>query len=249
MKCVSWNVNGLRAVAKKGFDEIFASFDADIFALQETKLQEGQNPIDFEGYHEYWNYAEKKGYSGTAVFAKEEPLAVTRGIGVEELDHEGRVLTLEYPEFFFVCVYTPNAQNELARIDFRCAWEDAFRAYLCGLAEKKGVVVCGDMNVAHNPIDLARPKQNEGNAGYSEQERSKFNELLSAGFVDTFRTLHPNEQVYSWWSYRMKARERNVGWRIDYFLVSEDLQDKLTAASIHTEVLGSDHCPVSIEIF
>ena len=249
MKCVSWNVNGLRAVAKKGFDEIFASFDADIFALQETKLQEGQNPIDFEGYHEYWNYAEKKGYSGTAVFAKEEPLAVTRGIGVEELDHEGRVLTLEYPEFFFVCVYTPNAQNELARIDFRCAWEDAFRAYLCGLAEKKGVVVCGDMNVAHNPIDLARPKQNEGNAGYSEQERSKFNELLSAGFVDTFRTLHPNEQVYSWWSYRMKARERNVGWRIDYFLVSEDLQDKLTAASIHTDVLGSDHCPVSIEIF
>ena len=249
MKCVSWNVNGLRAVAKKGFDEIFASFDADIFALQETKLQEGQNPIDFEGYHEYWNYAEKKGYSGTAVFAKEEPLAVTRGIGVEELDHEGRVLTLEYPEFYFVCVYTPNAQNELARIDFRCAWEDAFRAYLCGLAEKKGVVVCGDMNVAHNPIDLARPKQNEGNAGYSEQERSKFNELLSAGFVDTFRTLHPNEQVYSWWSYRMKARERNVGWRIDYFLVSEDLQDKLTAASIHTEVLGSDHCPVSIEIF
>ena len=249
MKCVSWNVNGLRAVAKKGFDEIFASFDADIFALQETKLQEGQNPIDFEGYHEYWNYAEKKGYSGTAVFAKEEPLAVTRGIGVEELDHEGRVLTLEYPEFYFVCVYTPNAQNELARIDFRCAWEDAFRAYLCGLAEKKGVVVCGDMNVAHNPIDLARPKQNEGNAGYSEQERGKFNELLSAGFVDTFRTLHPNEQVYSWWSYRMKARERNVGWRIDYFLVSEDLQDKLTAASIHTDVLGSDHCPVSIEIF
>lgn len=249
MKCVSWNVNGLRAVAKKGFDEIFASFDADIFALQETKLQEGQNPIDFEGYHEYWNYAEKKGYSGTAVFAKEEPLAVTRGIGVEELDHEGRVLTLEYPEFFFVCVYTPNAQNELARIDFRCAWEDGFRAYLTGLAQRKGVIVCGDMNVAHNPIDLARPKQNEGNAGYSEQERGKFNELLDAGFVDTFRTLHPNEQVYSWWSYRMKARERNVGWRIDYFLVSEDLQDKLTAATIHTDVLGSDHCPVSIEIF
>ena len=249
MKCVSWNVNGLRAVAKKGFDEIFASFDADIFALQETKLQEGQNPIDFEGYHEYWNYAEKKGYSGTAVFAKEEPLAVTRGIGVEELDHEGRVLTLEYPEFFFVCVYTPNAQNELARIDFRCAWEDAFRAYLTGLAQRKGVIVCGDMNVAHNPIDLARPKQNEGNAGYSEQERSKFNELLSAGFVDTFRTLHPNEQVYSWWSYRMKARERNVGWRIDYFLVSEQLKDEVSAASIHTEVFGSDHCPVSIEIF
>lgn len=249
MKCVSWNVNGLRAVAKKGFDEIFASFDADIFALQETKLQEGQNPIDFEGYHEYWNYAEKKGYSGTAVFAKEEPLAVTRGIGVEELDHEGRVLTLEYPEFFFVCVYTPNAQNELARIDFRCAWEDGFRAYLTGLAQRKGVIVCGDMNVAHNPIDLARPKQNEGNAGYSEQERGKFNELLDAGFVDSFRYLHPNDQVFSWWSYRMKARERNVGWRIDYFLVSEGLQDKLTAASIHTDVLGSDHCPVSIEIY
>ena len=249
MKCVSWNVNGLRAVAKKGFDEIFASFDADIFALQETKLQEGQNPIDFEGYHEYWNYAEKKGYSGTAVFAKEEPLAVTRGIGVEELDHEGRVLTLEYPEFFFVCVYTPNAQNELARIDFRCAWEDGFRAYLTGLAQRKGVIVCGDMNVAHNPIDLARPKQNEGNAGYSEQERGKFNELLDAGFVDTFRTLHPNEQVYSWWSYRMKARERNVGWRIDYFLVSEQLKDEVSAAAIHTDVFGSDHCPVSIEIF
>ncbi len=249
MKCVSWNVNGLRAVAKKGFDEIFASFDADIFALQETKLQEGQNPIDFEGYHEYWNYAEKKGYSGTAVFAKEEPLAVTRGIGVEELDHEGRVLTLEYPEFFFVCVYTPNAQNELARIDFRCAWEDGFRAYLTGLAQRKGVIVCGDMNVAHNPIDLARPKQNEGNAGYSEQERGKFNELLDAGFVDSFRYLHPNDQVFSWWSYRMKARERNVGWRIDYFLVSEGLQDKLTTASIHTDVLGSDHCPVSIEIY
>ena len=249
MKCVSWNVNGLRAVAKKGFDEIFASFDADIFALQETKLQEGQNPIDFEGYHEYWNYAEKKGYSGTAVFAKEEPLAVTRGIGVEELDHEGRVLTLEYPEFFFVCVYTPNAQNELARIDFRCAWEDGFRAYLTGLAQRKGVIVRGDMNVAHNPIDLARPKQNEGNAGYSEQERGKFNELLDAGFVDTFRTLHPNEQVYSWWSYRMKARERNVGWRIDYFLVSEQLKDEVSAAAIHTDVFGSDHCPVSIEIF
>ena len=189
------------------------------------------------------------GVATIRVEVQEEPLAVTRGIGVEALDHEGRVLTLEYPEFFFVCVYTPNAQNELARIDFRCAWEDAFRAYLCGLAEKKGVVVCGDMNVAHNPIDLARPKQNEGNAGYSEQERSKFNELLSAGFVDTFRTLHPNEQVYSWWSYRMKARERNVGWRIDYFLVSEQLKDEVSAASIHTEVFGSDHCPVSIEIF
>ena len=249
MKLISWNVNGLRACLGKGFMDYFAQQEADFFCLQETKMQPGQAEIPAPGYHEYWNSAEKKGYSGTAVFAKEEPLAVTRGIGVEELDHEGRVLTLEYPEFFFVCVYTPNAQNELARIDFRCAWEDAFRAYLTGLAQRKGVIVCGDMNVAHNPIDLARPKQNEGNAGYSEQERGKFNELLDAGFVDTFRTLHPNEQVYSWWSYRMKARERNVGWRIDYFLVSEGLQDKLTAASIHTDVLGSDHCPVSIEIF
>lgn len=248
MKFVSWNVNGLRAVAKKGFDEIFASFDADVFALQETKLQEGQNPVDFSGYHEYWNYAEKKGYSGTAVFSKVEPVSVTYGLGVEELDHEGRVIALEFDQCYFVCVYTPNAQNGLARIDFRCEWEDAFRACLSDLATKKPVVVCGDMNVAHNPIDLARPKENVGNAGFSDEERGKFNELLDAGFTDTFRALHPDDQVYSWWSYRMKARERNVGWRIDYFLVSDSIADKVTAASIHNEVFGSDHCPVSIEI-
>lgn len=249
MKLVSWNVNGLRAVAKKGFEDIFRSFGADIFALQETKLQEGQNPVDFSPYHDYWNYAEKKGYSGTAVFAKEEPLAVTRGIGQAEFDLEGRVLTLEFPQFYFVCVYTPNAQNELKRIDFRCAFEDAFRGYLTGLTQEKGVVVCGDMNVAHQPIDLARPEANEGNAGYSEQERGKFSELLAAGFTDTFRLLHPEARdVYSWWSYRMRARERNVGWRIDYFLASEALVPHVTAAAIHDEVMGSDHCPVSLEL-
>ena len=249
MKLISWNVNGLRAVMGKNFLEDFRRLDADFFCLQETKLQAGQVELELPGYHQYWNYAEKKGYSGTAVFAKQEPRNVTYGLGIEEHDHEGRVITLEYPDFYLITVYTPNSQEELKRLDYRMQWEKDFRRYLMGLQEKKPVVVCGDMNVAHNPIDLARPKQNEGNAGYSEQERGKFNELLDAGFVDTFRTLHPNEQVYSWWSYRMKARERNVGWRIDYFLVSEDLQDKLTAASIHTDVLGSDHCPVSIEIF
>ncbi len=249
MKFVSWNVNGLRAIAKKGFDEIFRNFDADIFALQETKLQEGQNPVDFAPYHEYWSYAVKPGYSGTAVFSKQEPLAVTHGIGLEEFDNEGRVTTLEFPEFFFVCVYTPNAQNGLKRIEYRCAFEDAFRAYLNGLNKQKTVVVCGDMNVAHNPIDLARPKENEGNAGYSEEERSKFNELLSSGFTDSFRQLHPDQEgVYSWWSYRMKARERNVGWRIDYFLVCNDAASKITAANIHNDIFGSDHCPVSLEI-
>lgn len=248
MRFVSWNVNGLRAVAKKGFEKIFADFDADIFALQETKLQEGQNPVDFSGWHEYWNYAEKKGYSGTAVFSKQEPLDVTYGIVVEEFDHEGRVITLEFDPYFFVCVYTPNAQNGLARIDFRCAWEDAFRSYLSNLAKSKPVVVCGDMNVAHEPIDLARPKENVGNAGFSDEERGKFNELLDAGFIDTFRALHPDEQAYSWWSYRMKARERNVGWRIDYFLVSKELEDKVKTASIHNEVFGSDHCPISLEL-
>ena len=248
MRFVSWNVNGLRAVAKKGFDKIFDSFDADVFALQETKLQEGQNPVDFSGWHEYWNYADKKGYSGTAVFSKVEPLAVTYGIGVDEFDHEGRVITLELDKCFFVCVYTPNAQNGLARIDFRCAFEDAFREYLSGLATSKPVIVCGDMNVAHNPIDLARPKENVGNAGFSDEERGKFNELLDAGFTDTFRELHPDEQVYSWWSYRMKARERNVGWRIDYFLVSNSIAGRVSAAQIHTDVFGSDHCPVSLEI-
>ncbi len=248
-KMVSWNVNGLRAVAKKGFAEIFANFDADIFALQETKLQEGQNPLDFAPYHDYWSYAEKKGYSGTAVFSKEEPLQVTHGIGDERFDCEGRVTALEFEDFWFVCVYTPNAQNELARIDYRCAFEDAFRAYLCGLAQEKGVVVCGDMNVAHNEIDLARPAQNVGNPGFSDEERAKFNELLEAGFTDTFRHTHPTTtEAYSWWSYRMKARERNVGWRIDYFLVSNGLQPNIQEARIHPETMGSDHCPVALEL-
>lgn len=249
MKFVSWNVNGLRAVAKKGFSDILDEFDADIFAVQETKLQEGQNPIDFQGYHEYWSYAEKKGYSGTAVFSKEEPLAVFHGIGDSRFDSEGRAVTLEFDTFYFVCIYTPNAQNELARIDFRCDFEDTLREYLGDLAKRKGVVVCGDMNVAHEPIDLARPKENVGNPGFSDQERAKFNELLDSGFVDTFRYLHPDEaDAYSWWSYRMKARERNVGWRIDYFLVSDSLKDAVVSAQIHCDVFGSDHCPVSIEL-
>ncbi len=249
MKFVSWNVNGLRAVAKKGFEEIFRTFDADIFAVQETKLQEGQSPLDFDDYHEYWSYAEKKGYSGTAVFSKEEPLSVLHGIGDQRFDSEGRVTALEFPHFWFVCVYTPNAQHGLARIDYRCDFEDAFRAFLTNLAADKGVVVCGDMNVAHEPIDLARPAENVGNAGFSDEERGKFDELLDAGFVDTFRLLHPDmSDVYSWWSYRMKARERNVGWRIDYFLVNEALKEQVKAASIHDEVFGSDHCPVSLEL-
>jgi len=249
MRFVSWNVNGLRAVAKKGFDEIFRTFDADVFAIQETKLQEGQSPLDFPDYHEYWSYAEKKGYSGTAVFSKEEPLSVAHGIGDDRFDSEGRTVTLEFPEFYFVCVYTPNAQNGLKRIDYRCEFEDAFRAYLSDLAAGKGVVVCGDMNVAHEPIDLARPKDNIGNAGFSDEERGKFDELLDAGFIDTFRHLHPDaEGAYSWWSYRMKARERNVGWRIDYFLVSEGLEGAIADACIHDEVYGSDHCPVSLEL-
>lgn len=249
MKFVSWNVNGLRAVAKKGFEDIFRTFDADIFAVQETKLQEGQSPLDFDDYHEYWSYAEKKGYSGTAVFSKEEPLSVLHGVGDQRFDSEGRVTALEFPAFWFVCVYTPNAQHGLARIDYRCDFEDTFRAFLSGLARDKGVVVCGDMNVAHEPIDLARPAENVGNAGFSDEERGKFDELLEAGFVDTFRLLHPDlTDVYSWWSYRMKARERNVGWRIDYFLVNEGLKEQVKAASIHDEVFGSDHCPVSLEL-
>ena len=249
MRFVSWNVNGLRAVAKKGFEDIFRTFDADIFAIQETKLQEGQSPIDFPDYHEYWSYAQKKGYSGTAVFSKEEPLNVLHGIGIEQFDAEGRVTTLEFDDFYFVCVYTPNAQDGLKRIDFRCEFEDAFRAFLSDLAEKKGVVVCGDMNVAHEPIDLARPAANVGHAGFSDEERGKFDELLEAGFIDTFRHLHPDQSdAYSWWSYRGGARSRNVGWRIDYFLVSQRLQDNIVTASIHSEVLGSDHCPVALEL-
>ncbi len=249
MRFVSWNVNGLRAVAKKGFDDIFRAFDADVFALQETKLQEGQSPVDFPDYHEYWSYAEKKGYSGTAVFSKEEPLDVIYGVGDARFDCEGRVTALEFPKLYFVDVYTPNAQNGLARIDYRCDFEDTFRAFLGDLAKKKPVVVCGDMNVAHEPIDLARPRENVGNAGFSDEERGKFDELLASGFVDTFRHLHPDQaDAYSWWSYRMKARERNVGWRIDYFLVSEGLADAVESATIHNEVFGSDHCPISLEL-
>ena len=247
MKLVSWNVNGLRACMGKGFAEFFAEVNADILCLQETKLQAGQ--IDFapEGYHAYWNYAEKKGYSGTAVFTKEEPISVSYGIGIEEHDHEGRVITLEFGEFYFVCVYTPNAQEELKRLDYRMVWEDDFRAYLKGLDEKKPVIVTGDMNVAHQEIDLKNPKTNRMSAGFTDQERGKFTELLAAGFADTFRRLYPDaKERYSWWSYRFKARERNTGWRIDYFVVSERLMERVKDSCIHSEVMGSDHCPVSL---
>lgn len=260
MRLISWNVNGIRAVLKKDFEEIFSQFGADIFAVQETKCQEGQVDLAFSGYQSYWNSAEKKGYSGTAVFTRQEPLQVIRTLGFPELDTEGRILALEFPEFWFVCVYTPNAQNELARIDHRMAWDDAFRDFCKGLEEgavpegytattPKPVIMCGDFNVAHNEIDLKNPDSNRGNAGFSDEERGKFNQLLQAGFVDTFRTLHPEEpDCYSWWSYRMRARERNVGWRIDYFLVSEQLRESVKTASIYSEVFGSDHCPVGIEI-
>lgn len=248
IKCVSWNVNGLRAIAKKGFENIFYDFDADIFAIQETKLQEGQSPLKFSDYYEYWSYAKKKGYSGTAVFSKQKPVDVFHGIGTECFDDEGRVTTLEFDDFYFVCVYTPNAQNELARIDFRCAFEDAFRSYLCKLATKKHVVICGDMNVAHEEIDLARPKENIGNAGFSDQERAKFDELLNCGFIDTWRYKNPHlTDRYSWWSYRGGARGRNVGWRIDYFLVSKSLKNAICSVDIKDDVFGSDHCPVTLE--
>ncbi len=249
MKLISWNVNGLRAVLGKGFMDYFDAADADIFCLQEIKLSEGQLDWDKPGYHAYWNYAEKKGYSGTAIFAKKEPIAVTYGIGVDVHDHEGRVITLEYETFYMIVVYTPNSQNELARLDYRMTWEDDFRAYLKGLAEKKSVIVCGDMNVAHEEIDLKNPKSNRRNAGFTDEERGKMTELLSAGFIDTFRYFYPDQKdIYSWWSYRFKAREKNAGWRIDYFLVSEDLKEKLNDAKIHTEVYGSDHCPVELDI-
>lgn len=249
MKLISWNVNGLRAVLGKGFMDYFDAVDADIFCLQEIKLSEGQLDWDKPGYHAYWNYAEKKGYSGTAIFAKKEPIAVTYGIGVDVHDHEGRVITLEYETFYMIVVYTPNSQNELARLDYRMTWEDDFRAYLTGLAEKKSVIVCGDMNVAHEEIDLKNPKSNRRNAGFTDEERGKMTELLSAGFIDTFRYFYPDQKdIYSWWSYRFKAREKNAGWRIDYFLVSEDLKEKLNDAKIHTEVYGSDHCPVELDI-
>ncbi|MDY3368755.1 exodeoxyribonuclease III [Zhenhengia yiwuensis] len=249
MKCVSWNVNGLRAIVKKNFLEFFNEVDADIFCIQESKLQEGQIELDLPGYYQYFNYAEKKGYSGTAIFTKEEPLSIKLGMGIEEFDHEGRVITLEYPEFYFVTVYTPNAQSELARLEFRMAWEDAFRAYLVDLDQMKPVVVCGDLNVAHQEIDLKNPKTNRGSAGFSDEERAKFTELLESGFVDTYRFFNPEQEgAYTWWSYRFKAREKNAGWRIDYFLISKRLTERIQNATIYHEIMGSDHCPVGIEL-
>ena len=249
MKFISWNVNGLRACVQKGFLEFFHEADADIFCIQESKLQAGQIDLELEGYHQYWNYAEKKGYSGTAVFSKREPLSVMYGIGVEEHDHEGRVITLEFDDFYFVTVYTPNSQNELARLDYRMKWEDDFLAYLKSLDEKKPVCFCGDLNVAHKEIDLKNPKTNRKNAGFTDEEREKFTVLTESGFTDTFRHFYPElEGDYSWWSYRFRAREKNAGWRIDYFCVSDRLQDKLIDAKIHTEVMGSDHCPVELQI-
>ena len=248
MKFISWNVNGLRAVAGKGFADIFDSFDADFVCLQETKLQAGQLDLEFLGYESYWNYAQKKGYSGTAIYTRQHPLSVSYGIGIEEHDTEGRVITLEMPDFFLVNVYTPNSQDGLRRLDYRMQWEDAFRAYLCGLAARKGVIVCGDMNVAHEEIDLKNPATNHLNAGFSDEERAKMTQLLGAGFVDTWRSQHPGEAKYSWWSYRMNARERNVGWRIDYFLVSESLSTRIQSTDILNDIFGSDHCPVSLTL-
>lgn len=249
MKFISWNVNGLRACCDKGFRETFARLDADFFCLQETKMQAGQLDLEFEGYHSYWNYAEKKGYSGTAIFTKHEPLSVTYGIGQEEHDHEGRVITLEMEDFYMVTVYTPNSQDGLKRLDYRMEWERDFRAYLHGLDARKPVVLCGDLNVAHKEIDLKNPKTNRRNAGFTDEEREQFQILLDSGFTDTFRYFYPDmENIYSWWSYRFKAREKNAGWRIDYFIVSSRLEEKLQEAKIHTEILGSDHCPVEVQI-
>ena len=249
LKCISWNVNGLRAAVGKGFTTYFQSVDADIFSLQETKLQAGQ--IDFapEGYHCYWNYAERKGYSGVAVFTKREPISVSYGLGIAEHDKEGRVITLEFPDFYHVTVYTPNSQQENARLAYRMEWEDAFREYMVSLDAKKPVIICGDLNVAHKEIDLKNPATNHHNAGFTDEERGKMTELLGAGFTDTFRYFYPDtEGIYSWWSYRFRAREKNAGWRIDYYIVSNRLRDKLKSASIYTEVFGSDHCPVALEI-
>lgn len=249
LKLISWNVNGLRACVDKGFADIFRRLDADFFCLQETKMQAGQLDLQFEGYHSYWNYAEKKGYSGTAIFSRQEPLSVAYGLGIEEHDHEGRVITLELEHFYLITVYTPNSQDGLRRLDYRMEWEEAFRAYLKRLEEKKPVVVCGDLNVAHQEIDLKNPKSNRKNAGFTDEERAKFSTLLESGFVDTFRYFYPNQEgIYSWWSYRFKAREKNAGWRIDYFLASASLKDKLRGAHIHTDVLGSDHCPVELTL-
>lgn len=247
MKFISWNVNGLRACVGKGFLDFFKEADADIFCLQETKLQEGQIDLELPGYHQYWNYAEKKGYSGTAIFTKAEPLSVAYGIGIEEHDHEGRVITLEYPDFYFITVYTPNSQNELTRLDYRMKWEEDFLSYLKKLEESKPVIFCGDLNVAHNEIDLKNPKSNRKNAGFTDEERGRFTALMQAGFIDTFRYFYPDQEgIYSWWSYRFSARAKNAGWRIDYFVVSESLKDRLEDAAIYTEVMGSDHCPVGL---
>lgn len=249
MKLISWNVNGLRACVGKGFLEFLQAEDADIFCVQETKLQEGQIDLELPGYHQYWNYAEKKGYSGTAIFTKEEPISVSYGIGIEEHDHEGRVITLEYPDYYFITVYTPNSQNELARLDYRMKWETDFLAYLKKLEETKPVIFCGDLNVAHKEIDLKNPKTNRMNAGFTDEERAKFTALTEAGFIDTFRYFYPDQEgIYSWWSYRFSARAKNAGWRIDYFLVSECLKDRLKDAIIYTDVMGSDHCPIGLLI-
>ena len=251
LRLVSWNVNGLRAVMKKdpGFEQIFSELDADVFALQETKLQEGQLELDLPGYYQTWNYAERKGYSGTAVFSREKPLQVVRQIGCEAADDEGRVCALEFPSYWFVDVYTPNAKNELARLDERLVWDERYRAFLSELAKQKPVVTCGDFNVAHEEIDLKNPGSNRGNAGFSDEERASFSALLDAGFTDTFRARHPDlAGAYSWWSYRFRAREKNAGWRIDYFLVSDSIKNKITEAKIHTDIMGSDHCPVEVDL-
>ena len=248
MKLISWNVNGLRACEGKGFRDIFRELDADFFCLQETKMQPGQLDIAFEGYEAYWNSAEKKGYSGTAIFTRHQPLSVSYGIGIDEHDHEGRVITLEMSDFYLVTVYTPNAQDELRRLDYRMRWEDDFQAYLRELDKQKPVIVCGDMNVAHEEIDLKNPKTNRRNAGFTDEERAKFTQLLSTGFTDTFRWLYPEEVTYSWWSYRFQARQKNAGWRIDYFVVSDRLRPRIADAKIHTQILGSDHCPVELDL-
>jgi len=248
IKLISWNVNGLRACEGKGFSDIFKQLDADFFCLQETKMQQGQLDLAFEGYESYWNFAEKKGYSGTAIFTRHQPLSVTYGIGIDEHDHEGRVITLEMPDFNLVTVYTPNSQDELRRLDYRMQWEDDFRQYLLTLDQKKPVIVCGDMNVAHEEIDLKNPKSNRRNAGFTDEEREKFTTLLGSGFTDTFRWLYPEQVTYSWWSYRFQARQKNAGWRIDYFLASDRLRDLISDAKIHTDILGSDHCPVELSL-
>ncbi len=248
MKLISWNVNGLRACAGKGFGESFKALDADVVCLQETKMQAGQLDLEFDGYESYWNYADKKGYSGTAIYTRVKPLSVSNDIGIDEHDHEGRVITMEFDDFYLVCVYVPNSQDELKRLTYRMKWEDDFRSYVSGLAEKKGVVICGDLNVAHNDIDIKNPASNRHNAGFTDEERGKFNALLDAGFLDSWRMLNPDTVKYSWWSYRFKARERNAGWRIDYFIVSESMKDRISGAEIHNEIFGSDHCPVELDL-